>query len=102
MTPDDRAHAHRARLAGRIDGAAHERIRAVLGEAAPDRDHLAMRRGVMRRAAEIAPAGDHRALAHDDRAERKVRAPGLVQRHAHERRILGRGGIAGLGERGRG
>ena len=47
-----------------------------------------MRGRVALRAAEIAAARDHLAVAHDDGAERKVRAPRLLDGHAHEALVV--------------
>src|SRR3712207_5699268 len=74
--PEDGAHAHRARLPGRIERAALESRAAVIGERAADRDHLAMRRRVVG-SAEIAPARENAPFADDDCTERKIALPGL-------------------------
>src|SRR6185369_11339105 len=77
VTPQDRAHAHRARLAGCVERTAAHDLAAVPGDAAADRDHLAVRSGVVVPAAEVASARENAPLADDDRPERKVAAPGL-------------------------
>jgi hypothetical protein len=56
----------------------------VLGEKSPDGDHLAVRRWVAFLLAEIAPVGEHLAIAHDDSAKRVVSACRLFESHAHE------------------
>jgi len=87
--PENRAPAHRARLAGSIERAAPERLAAVVGEAAADRGDLAMRGRIVVAAPQIATARQHPAIADDHCAERKVAAPGLGERHAHEPLVLG-------------
>ena len=43
VTPEDRAHAHRARFARGVERRAAQHVGAALGEAAADRHHLAVR-----------------------------------------------------------
>jgi hypothetical protein len=86
---------HRARFAGRVKRGAMQRMSAMRCNDAPDRDHLAMRGRVMRRASEIAPARQHRAVAYDHGAEWKVSLPRFVQRHAHETLVFNRNGVYG-------
>ena len=102
MAPDDGAHAHRARFARGIERAAAQGRGAVIGQALPDRVHLAVGGRVAVRPPEIAPARNDRALAHDDGAERKVRLPRLLDRHAHEPDVLGGRRTAALRMRDRG
>ena len=85
-----------------VERAADQRIRAVLGEAAPDRDHLAVGGRIAVSAPAIAASGDHRAVAHDHRAEWEVGLPGLVERHLHETLVLDRGRIGRLRAKDRG
>jgi len=56
----------------------------VLGEEAPDGDHLAMRRRVTLLLAEIAAAGEHLAVPHDHRAEGVIAKGRLFESDAHE------------------
>ena len=71
VAPQDRAHAHRARFAGRVEGAAAQRTAAVLGDTVADRHHFAVGGRIAVGAAEIAAARQDFAVAHDHRAERK-------------------------------
>src|SRR6185437_9028404 len=86
---------HRARLARGIESAAYERGTAVIGKATAYRHHFPMRRRIAVCLAEVAPARDHLAVAHDDRAERIVAAPRLVERKPHEALVVGRSACGG-------
>jgi hypothetical protein len=75
----------------------------VLGEESSDRDHLAMGCRVFLLLAEIAPAGEHLAVTHDDRAEGIIAKRGFLDGHAHEARVgfgCGRLDASGEGVRG--
>ena len=70
------------------------------GEEVPDRHHLAVSGRVLLLFAEIAAAGQHRAVAHDHRAERVVAERRLFQREPHEAQIgLGRRRLEASAER---
>jgi hypothetical protein len=56
----------------------------MLGQAPPDRDHLAMRGRIAGGASEVAPAGNNRAVPLDHGTEWEVALPRFLDRHAHE------------------
>jgi hypothetical protein len=75
----------------------------VLGEESSDRDHLAMGCRVFLLLAEIAPAGEHLAVTHDDRAEGIIAKRGFLDGHTHEARVrFRRGRLDASGECARG
>jgi hypothetical protein len=63
----------------------------VIGEAAPDRHHLAMGGRIVIGFAEIVSVCDHRTIARDHAAESIIALPRFIERHAHEALVLGRG-----------
>jgi len=77
--PQDRAHAHHARLAGSVERAALERGCSMIGEAAANRDHLPMRGRIAVGSSEIATACKNLAVPHDHCAERKITLASFVQ-----------------------
>jgi hypothetical protein len=87
--PYDRAHAHHARLAGRVERTPLERRTATVGKAAADRDHFAVRGRIVVGPSEIAPPRNDLPVANDHGAEWKIGLPGFVERHAHVSFILG-------------
>jgi hypothetical protein len=95
MAPEDGAHTHRTGLAGGVKRAAAQRCASVIGETAPDRHHLPVRRRIAGRAPQVAAARDHRAIAHNHCAKGKISLAGFIDGHAHETQVVGRR-IAGL------
>src|SRR5208283_3041011 len=86
--PDDRSHAHRAGLAGRVDRRALHLLRRMECAEGADRHHLAMRGRIVEALAAVAPCGEHAAVLRDYGAEGKVALRGLGQRQAHEALVL--------------
>jgi hypothetical protein len=62
----------------------------MVGKAAADGYHFAVRGRIVVGPSEIAPARNNLAVADDHGAERKVGLSGFIERHAHESFILAR------------
>jgi hypothetical protein len=72
-----------------IARAVRKRRGAMVGETAAYRHHFTVRGRVAIGLAEIAAVRDHLAVAHDDRAERKIAPPRLIDRQSHEALVIG-------------
>src|SRR5204862_881874 len=84
MAPQHCAHAHRARFSRGVQRRALQGTAAVLHQATPDGDHLAVSGRIVLAAPQIAATRNDAPTLHNHRAEWEIGAARLFDRHAHE------------------